>query len=167
MGMGLNRKLFFSIYNFTKRNKIAKALGIFTAKYSQKLFILIYLAGIIIVYQVNFGAIIKFMAIPFITLLYNSFLRHRLNMPRPFVKEGIEPLVTHEASGSCPSNHGVSSMIIALAFFAVNGYAACGLIILAVLTGLSRVMVGIHYPMDVLISWIIAWTIGIIGFIIL
>ncbi len=164
--MSLNRKIFFSIFNFTKNNKTAKALGIFAAKYSQKLFIAVYVIGIVLVYINNFSALIKFIVLPFITLLYNSFLRYKLNRPRPFVQENIAPLVEHEASGSCPSNHGVSAMIIAFAYFALNPYIAVCLIVLAVLTGVSRIMTGVHYPLDILISWIIAAVIGILGFII-
>lgn len=164
--MNFNRKLFYSIFNFTNNNKTAKALGIFIAEYSQKFFIAIYVIGIFLVYTSNFNSVIKFVVIPFITLLYNSFLRYKLNMPRPFVKEGITSLTDHEASGSCPSNHGASAMIIAIAYFAVNPYIAAALIVLAVITGISRIMVGVHYPFDIVLSWIIALVIGSIGFIV-
>ncbi len=163
--MNLNRKLFYSIFNFTNNNKTAKALGIFTAEYSRKLFIAIYIIGIFIVYTINFNALIKFVAVPFITLLYSSFLRYKLNIKRPFVKENITPLIKHEASGSCPSNHGACAMIIAISYFAINPYISAVLIILAVFTGISRIMVGVHYPFDIIISWIIALVIGVIGFI--
>lgn len=163
----MNRKLFFDIYNFTLNHKLLKNLGIFTAKYSQKFFVLVYILGIAAVYCVNFAAIIKFIAIPFVTLLYNSFLRHKLNMERPFVREGINPLLEHEPSGSFPSNHGVSSMIIAIAYFAVNPHIGAVLVVIAAFTGISRIMVGIHYPADIGASWIEAWIIGGIGFFIL
>ncbi len=160
----MNRKLFFCIYNFTLNNKLAKKLGILISKYSQKLFVLIYAIGILLVLRYNFHYIFKFILIPFVTLAYNTFLRGRLNMPRPFVKENILPLVDHEASGSCPSNHGASAMIIAIAYFCINPYVAVFLVILAFATGLSRVMTGVHYPLDVLLGWVIAWVIGTMGF---
>lgn len=162
--MSLNRRLFYKLFNFTNNNKIAKALGIFIAKYSQKLFIVIYAVGIFFIYDISFSLLIKYIAIPFITLLCNSFLRYKLNRPRPFIKEGILPLIDHEASGSCPSNHGASAMIIALAYFLIDPYIGAALVLLAAATGLSRVMVGVHYPSDIIISWIIALVIGCIGF---
>ncbi|MGN1318856.1 MAG: phosphatase PAP2 family protein [Lachnospirales bacterium] len=162
----MNRKLFFSIYNFTINHKWAKNLGIFVSKYSQKLFILIYIIGIFLVYKYNFNGIFKFILIPFITLLYNSFLRHILGRKRPFVKEGITPLIPHEQSGSCPSNHGASAMIIAISYSCINVYVSIVLVIFAIFTGISRVMTGLHYPFDILLSWIIAIIIGTIGFLI-
>lgn len=162
----MNRKLFFCIYNFTVNHKWAKTLGVLMAKYSQKLFVAVYFIGIIFVFRYNFNSLIKFILVPFITLLYNSFLRHKLGKERPFVKENIQPLVEHEASGSCPSNHGASAMIIAIAYVCVNPYVALFLVFLAVLTGLSRVMTGVHYPFDIVLSWIIAIVIGCIGFLI-
>jgi hypothetical protein len=162
----MNKKLFFYIYNFTNKNKAAKSMGIFLAKYSQKIFIAIYLIGIVFVYKYNFNALIKFILVPLFTLVYNSFLRSRINKQRPFVVENIEPLIDHETSGSCPSNHGASSMIIAIAFFCINPYVAALLILLAVATGISRIMTGVHYPFDIFFSWIIALVIGTIGFLI-
>lgn len=162
----MNRKLFFSVYNFTKNHKIAKTLGILIAKYSQKFFVLVYVIGIILVYKYNFNSLIKFILIPLITLVYNSFLRHKLNAQRPFVKEDITPFIEHETTGSCPSNHGASSMIIAMAYFCINPYIALVLVVLAAITGISRVMTGVHYPFDILLSWVIAWVIGTIGFLI-
>lgn len=163
----MNKRLFYFFYNFANENKLAGRLGVLVAKYSQILFMAIYFVGIVLVYNINYGAIFKFILIPFFVLLYNSFLRHKLNMPRPFVKEDIKPLLNHEESGSCPSNHGVSSMIIAIAYSVISPLASFALIILAVITGISRIMVGVHYPLDILVSWVIAAVIGILGFVIL
>ena len=38
------------------------------------------------------------------------------------------------------------------------------LIVLAIFTGLSRVMTGVHYPVDVFLGWLIAIVIGCLGF---
>lgn len=165
--MNIDRKLFFGIYNFADRNKIVKNLGIFLAKYSQKIFIIIYILGMIPAFRTNVNTLARFVLIPLVTLFYNSFLRYKINRQRPFVKEGITPFIEHEKSGSCPSNHGASAMIIALGFMMINVYISSVLIVLAVITGVSRVVVGVHYPFDIIISWIIAFVIGVFGFLVL
>ena len=99
-------------------------------------------------------------------LLYtsNSILRKILNRPRPFKELGIESLIEHEDKGSCPSNHAVSAMIIAMAWCSIFPVVGAVLIVLAIFTGLSRVMTGVHYPVDVFLGWLIAIVIGCLGF---
>lgn len=161
----MNRKLFFKIYSFTCTNQMAKKIGIFIAKYSEALYYLIYFLGAVIILLNNPSLLVKYLIIPFVVLMYNTLLRKILKRPRPFVAENIESLIKHKANGSCPSNHAASSMIISFAWWCVYPYFTFIFGVIALFTGLSRIMTGVHYPKDVIIGWFIGIFFGIIGFV--
>ena len=144
------------MYNMAKDNKAIGKMAVFVASHTNKIYALVYLIGIVYAFFQNSNL--------FITIVYNSVLRKILNRPRPFKELGIESLIEHEDKGSCPSNHAVSAMIIAMAWCSIFPVVGAILIVLAIFTGLSRVMTGVHYPVDVFLGWLIAIVIGCLGF---
>ena len=113
----MNKRLFFLMYNMAKDNKAVGRIAVFVASHTNKIYALVYLIGIIYAFFQNSNLLFRFILIPFITIVYNSILRKILNRPRPFKELGIESLIEHEDKGSCPSNHAVSAMIIAMLMF--------------------------------------------------
>ena len=69
---------------------------------------------------------------------------------RPFVGHNVNQLIQHAPNSSFPSNHALGTMAIALGLIAP--YRTCGIVFvcLAMLVGISRVYVGVHYPIDIL-----------------
>lgn len=72
----------------------------------------------------------------------------------------LEPHLVVVKTSSFPSGHAASSMIFYLVLaLAVTGRtrwryaAAAGALLIAFLTGLSRVMLGVHWPSDVIGGW--------------
>lgn len=160
----MNKRLFFLMYNEAKNNKAVGRIAVFLALHTNKIYALLYLIGIVYAFFQNSNLLFRFILVPFITIVYNSVLRKILNRPRPFKELGIESLIDHEDKGSCPSNHAVSAMIIAIAWCRIFPEIGGCLVVLAVLTGISRVMTGVHYPVDVFWGWVIAVVIGNLGF---
>lgn len=76
--------------------------------------------------------------------------------PRPFVVEHFTPLITHAANNGFPSDHSLISFAFASIIFLFNKKLGIILFALSFLVGISRVYVGIHYPIDVLGSFIIS-----------
>ena len=146
------------MYNMAKDNKAVGKMAVFVASNTNKIYALVYLIGIVYAFFQNSNLLFR------ITIVYNSILRKILNRPRPFKELGIESLIEHEDKGSCPSNHAVSAMIIAMAWCSIFPVVGAILIVLAIFTGLSRVMTGVHYPVDVFLGWLIAIVIGCLGF---
>lgn len=160
----MNKRLFFWLYNMAKDNKAVGRIAVFVASHTNKIYALVYLIGMVYAFFQNSNLLFRFILIPFITIVYNSILRKILNRPRPFKELEIESLIEHEDKGSCPSNHAVSAMIIAMAWCSIFPVVGAILVVLAVFTGISRVMTGVHYPIDVFLGWIIAIVIGSLGF---
>jgi len=83
-------------------------------------------------------------------------IRYFYHRPRPFVALSLTPLIAHDPTASFPSGHTVFAVTLALLFFFFGkkwGWTALGI---AVLIGLGRIMVGVHWPSDVLFGGVIA-----------
>lgn len=71
--------------------------------------------------------------------------------PRPYITNGTLPLVNYtKADASFPSRHASIAFIMALPYFYYKSRWATVLIFPAVWVGISRVYVGVHYPLDIL-----------------
>lgn len=70
--------------------------------------------------------------------------------PRPF-ELGLGLLhLPHAGSPSFPSSHATAYAALAFSFLLVSSHRVGGiLLVLAALVGLARVVVGVHYPLDV------------------
>lgn len=163
----MDKKLFLLMYNFTAERKAVKWAVTKLAALSKTFFFVCYGVGALVLALTKPPLLVRFLAIPFLVLCYNSFLRKLINRKRPFVRFSLTPLLSHEENGSCPSNHAASAMVIALAFYLINPYISMVLVVLALFTGVSRVCAGVHYPLDVLLGWLIGGLTGILGFLIL
>ena len=161
---GMNKKLFNKIYFTTANNNFLKKLAIFVSEFSKPAFIIIYALGIFFNLLNDGNGIAKILAVPFFTLLFNSTIRKLLNKPRPFTNPEIIQLVKHKNSGSFPSNHACSSVIISLSYLAVKPELVPFFLVFSFFTGLSRIATGVHYPVDVLAGWAVSFFSGIIFF---
>ncbi len=69
--------------------------------------------------------------------------------PRPAVREGIVWQVPSPDAFSFPSGHACAAMSVAIAYAIAFPAVAWPVVTMAVLVGLSRVRLGVHYPGDV------------------
>jgi undecaprenyl-diphosphatase len=87
-----------------------------------------------------------------LALLANQAIAHLWDRPRPFA---MHPLATHlfaapSTDPSFPSDHAAAAFAIAVAILAFSRPVGAGFVAAATLIALSRVVVGLHYPSDVL-----------------
>lgn len=73
--------------------------------------------------------------------------------PRPFVSDGITPLIAHANDNGFPSDHTLLASLVGFVTLASLRWAGALLLFLAVLVGASRVAVGVHHPIDVIGSF--------------
>ena len=94
-----------------------------------------------------------------------SFLRKKINAPRPYEEWNINPLFDRDSPGqSMPSRHVFSATIISMACLHVSLSVGLILLILSAILGLVRVLGGVHYPKDVLIGYACGLVWGVIFF---
>ncbi len=101
----------------------------------------------------NVGAM-GILALMFSLLVNNLLLKNIVERSRPFdVIEALTPLVERPRDFSFPSGHTASSFAAAGVFFRrLPKWLGVPALLLAVLMGLSRLYVGVHYPTDVLVG---------------
>lgn len=109
--------------------------------------------------------IIRAVVVPAFVFLFVTVVRKGINAQRPYEKYSIKPVIPKSTKGkSCPSRHTACAFIIALAVLYVNVPIGICLLILSVFIGVSRPVMGVHFPFDVLFAAVIAVFLGIIGF---
>lgn len=94
-----------------------------------------------------------------------SFLRKKINAPRPYEVWEIVPLLDRDSPGqSMPSRHVFSATIISMAYFHASLSVGVVLLVLSALLGLVRVLGGVHYPKDVVVGYICGLVWGVLFF---
>ena len=94
-----------------------------------------------------------------------SFLRKKINAPRPYEEWAIKPLLDRDSPGqSMPSRHVFSATIISMACLHASLTMGMICLTLSAFLGLVRVLGGVHYPKDVVVGYICALVWGVIFF---
>lgn len=93
--------------------------------------------------------ILFLISLPILILLI-KFIHLFYFEPRPYITNGILPLISHtNADASFPSRHASIAFIMALPYLYYKSKWATILILLATWVGISRIYVGVHYPLDI------------------
>ena len=94
-----------------------------------------------------------------------SFLRKKINAPRPYEEWDIKPLLDRDSPGqSMPSRHVFSATIISMACLHASLIMGMICLTLSAFLGLVRVLGGVHYPKDVVVGYICGLVWGVIFF---
>ncbi|SHI22308.1 PAP2 superfamily protein [Sporobacter termitidis DSM 10068] len=94
-----------------------------------------------------------------------TVLREALNLPRPYEKLAITPLIGREGAGrSFPSRHASSAAVIAAAFWYVWAPAGLAASVIALVIAAVRPVAGIHFPRDVIAGCALGFALGAAGF---
>lgn len=87
----------------------------------------------------------------------NTLSKMLLHGPRPFWIDSTVKAYMYESSFGIPSNHSQTSVVIfgTLAAWINNTWAWVAAVILMLLVGVSRIYLGVHFPTDVVVGWLI------------
>ena len=128
---------------------------------------IVYLILLVITYlQEGLGKQVwMYVFIPASGFVILSFLRKKLNAPRPYEVWEIVPLLDRDSPGqSMPSRHVFSATIISMACMHANLPIGMICLTLSAFLGLVRVLGGVPYPKDVVVGYICALVWGVLFF---
>ena len=128
---------------------------------------IIYLTLLVITYlQEGLGKQVGiYVFIPASGFVILSFLRKKINAPRPYEEWDIKPLLDRDSLGqSMPSRHVFSATIISMACLHASLSVGVILLVFSAFLGLVRVLGGVHYPKDVVVGYICGLAWGVIFF---
>ena len=128
---------------------------------------MIYLTLLAITYlQQGLGEqVLIYVFIPASGFVILSFLRKKINAPRPYEEWDIKPLLDRDSPGqSMPSRHVFSATIISMACLHASLTMGMICLTLSAFLGLVRVLGGVHYPKDVVVGYICGLVWGVIFF---
>ena len=99
-----------------------------------------------------------------IAILISQCISHVYYHPRPFVMEVGRTLIYHAPNGSFPSDHMLIFSTIAFSYlFSAQRKLGGFLLIMAWLVAWSRVYLGVHFPLDMLGAFLLAFALNFFG----
>ena len=99
-----------------------------------------------------------------IAILISQCISHVYYHPRPFVMEVGRTLIYHAPNGSFPSDHMLIFSSIAFSYlFSAQRKPGIFLLIMAWLVAWSRVYLGVHFPLDMLGAFLLAFALNFFG----
>ena len=119
-----------------------------------------------IYFREGFGKqVLMYVFIPASGFVILSFLRKKINAPRPYEEWDIKPLLDRDSPGqSMPSRHVFSATIISMACLHASLSVGVILLVFSAFLGLVRVLGGVHFPKDVVVGYMCALVWGVIFF---
>lgn len=145
-----NLGLFFLIFGLSSKNPLLDTFMIFGAEF------VIYFTFVIIFFIAIKGGvkekkslIVALISLPIVVLLI-KFIHLFYFEPRPFVSQNITPLILYEQAASFPSRHTTIMAAIAFVYLHYKSKWAPLFLFLTFWVGISRIYVGVHYPLDIL-----------------
>lgn len=147
--------IFYFFYNFTGYFSGLNWFFIFGARYLFYLLILVFIMFLFLdkrltVKQKRVWIILAFAAAGFARGILTETIRYFYHSPRPLTFDGnISPLIS-ESSYSFPSGHTIFLFAFVTIVFFYNKKLAYWLSAGSLLTGITRIIVGVHWPSDIL-----------------
>lgn len=149
----LNTNTFLTINDWAGKSPILDALTIFSARYAiYILFTVTVLCIAHLLYRRQWRSVAYFAASLVLSFIILYIASKLFAHDRPFVNHHVTQLIPHAANQSFPSDHSTASMAMALGLLVFTRFkkTAWLLVFVSTLIGFSRIVAGVHYPLDVL-----------------
>lgn len=144
----MNNTIFLQIYSLSSTPFIAKLALFLSYPFTYALLFLFLVWAIFISKRKMYNFSLLFMS-GFLSWVIASFLKNIFMTSRPFIREGIIPLY-RETGFSFPSEHMAVFTALAVSMYLIDKRAGYIVSVIAILIGLSRMVIGVHYPVDIL-----------------
>lgn len=156
----MNNAIFYSIFKLSEDPAVA-SVALFLSHYMTYILIVVILISILYRKQALFLKLFIVGGAGVTAFVISKILKVVLQIPRPFITFDFIPLVV-ETGYSMPSSHATVFSALATVAFGVNRNLGIVFSVFALLIGVSRVILGVHYPIDIIIGFIIGIIIGIL-----
>lgn len=172
----MNNEIFFSLYGLAHRSTFLDWLFVFVSNnfgyimiFLAFLFLFLHTDGVFD-YRLPFLQLknkIKEILLVFSSALFAWILQAILKLfiisPRPFIFfENVKPLFFYKGMDSFPSGHAMFFGALAMSLYFIHKRIGFIYFIVALIIGLSRVISGIHFPIDILFGYIFGIIIALI-----
>lgn len=151
--MSINSQLFFDINGLAHKSSLLDGAMVFCAHYLiYGIFVVTAGLAIYLLYTRQWKTALWLLAALATTFVILKITQHIHPGVRPFVAErGVTQLLQHDVGVSFPSDHTTVAAAIAFAVLFMTRYKLLGWLLLtaAVIVGIARIFVGVHYPFDV------------------
>lgn len=146
----MNNDLFFLIFGLNNKNPFLDQLMIFSTDYLIYIaFFIIFALGVKGSIKEKKSLLVILIAFPILILMIKG-IHLFIVQPRPFVEYEILPLISPLEDASFPSRHASIIFTIAFSYLFYKSKWSSFFLALAITVGISRVYVGVHYPLDIL-----------------
>ncbi len=171
----MNHTLFFNLHNLAHQSDTGDWLLVFLSEIFG--FIFFFLVVILFAFYKdgkfslktpfkNFKLKFKEMFVVFFpsvfSWLFATVIKKIITSPRPFVLfDQVEPLFVHGGYDSFPSGHSIFFATLATSLFFVNKKLGILFTFIALIVGVSRIISGVHFPIDILAGYVSGVIIGL------
>lgn len=163
----MNETIFYAINSIAGQNYLLDQLFIFLSNW----FGYVLLAGLFIYLVFHTDKkkgvqdlIVVLVAVISTTVIF-TVLKELITSPRPFeVLPSAHVLYTYAGGDSFPSGHSAFYMALAAAVYFYHRKLFVVYFIGALVIGISRIVVGIHWPFDVIGGWVLGGVVGTIAY---
>lgn len=163
----MNTDIFYFFYHLSHRSSGFDQVAIFITDKADKIVLAlaaVFLFGFFLLHRdwkdKEWFAWLKEGATVFVSVVgayaVSYVLKLIFHAPRPFVTHGdVHPLVVETPLSSFPSGHATLFFALAMAIYLYNKPAGWVFFLFAIIIALSRIVVGVHYPLDIVVGAVI------------
>lgn len=110
----------------------------------------------LLLWSLEYSTAVRLVGLVLLSHYCNIFIKDLVREPRPFLSNPAVQLIA-VGGYSCPSNHAQTGLVfwLGLGLVSARKWLYILLAVLVILIGSSRIYLGVHYPSDVLIGWLI------------
>lgn len=160
----IDYEIFYFLNSFAGKSNLTDWVIIFFARH----LVYVFVAAVIIYLLINRRKILAYTAVThaFLSfviarLIITELIRFIWHRPRPFLAQEVTELFNKGNEASFPSGHAAAMFAIAAAIYFYNKSLGMWLFVAAIVTTVSRVISGVHYPSDILagavVGVLVAW----------
>ena len=163
----MNISILYFFFDFTWAHPFVARVAIFFSDYLVYILPLVVVLYIYVYEKQPFKKVLYTTLVVVIAVLATDYVfKEIFTVARPFAALGFTPL-TSEAGFSFPSGHAtLAGALFGATYFSISKHqwftVLVGILCLGI--GISRIMLGVHYPADILAGFSVGFLISIIGY---